>query len=291
MPEGPEIRKAADKLANAIVGKEVLQLSFGQTHLKKWQTSFTGLQVDSIQTYGKAMVTRFVDRTCKAIEGKSTEGKLIEGKALNIYTHNQLYGRWVICSANQQPASTRQLRLGIYTKNKWALLYSASDILVLSDLEVTEHPFIKKLGKDVLNHKTTSEYVAKKLLSVSYRNRQIGGFLTEQSFVAGLGNYLRCDILFVTGIHPSCKPSQLNKKKIDQLAKEILRLPRQAYQTESITRDLLAVKESVAQGSSLEDARFWVFRREGLACYRCGMIIIKKNTGGQPCYICEKCQK
>ena len=137
MPEGPEIRKAADKVANAIVGKEVIALTFGQPHLKKWEAVFAGLRVDSIQTYGKAMVTRFI-----SAGSESTH---------NIYTHNQLYGRWVICPANQMPASTRQLRLGIYTKDTWALLYSASDIFVLSDSEVPEHPFIKKLGKDILN--------------------------------------------------------------------------------------------------------------------------------------------
>ena len=284
MPEGPEIRKAADKVAQAILAKKIIRLKFGQPHLKKWQSSFTNMTVCSIDTYGKAMVTRFIDST-EVVKG------VTKREALNIYTHNQLYGRWVICDANQAPSSNRQLRLGIYTKDKWALLYSASDIFVLTDEEVPKHPFIKRLGKDVLNAETTVEYVIDKLLSSTYRNRQIGGFLTEQSFLAGLGNYLRCDILFVAGIHPARKPSELTDLQILKLAKNILKLPRQSYQTESITNDLDAVKNLLAQGSSLENSRFWVFRREGLPCYRCDRKIIKKNTGGQPCYICEKCQK
>jgi len=279
MPEGPEIRKAADRVANAILGKTVLKLEFGQPHLKKWQATFSNMIVDSVDTYGKAMVTRFVDN-----DNNSPH-------ALNIYTHNQLYGRWVICEANQIPASNRQLRLGLYTKDKWALLYSASDIFVLTDEEVPEHPFIKRLGKDVLNPSTTVEYVVDRLLTPAYRNRQICGFLTEQSFLAGLGNYLRCDILFAAGIHPTRKPSELNEPQVLKLANEILRLPRQSYQTESITNDLDAVKALMAQGSSLENARFWVFHREGLSCYQCKSKILKKNMGGQPCYFCEKCQK
>jgi len=279
MPEGPEIRKAADKVADAILGKTVIKLEFGLPHLKKWQPAFVNKRVDSIETYGKAMVTRFV------------HSEKVNGKALNIYTHNQLYGRWVICDANQMPSSNRQLRLGIYTKDKWALLYSASDIQVLTDKEVLEHPFIKKLGKDVLKPETSVEYVRERLLSPAYRNRQIGGFLTEQSFLAGLGNYLRCEILFSAGIHPRRKPSELNPQQILKLAQEILRLPRQSYKTEGITNDLDAVAKLMAQGSTLEDARFWVFRREALPCYRCGAKIIKKNIGGQACYLCEKCQK
>ncbi len=277
MPEGPETRRVADKLASAIVGKKVIKLMFAQPHLKQWQAAFNNMTVASLDTYGKAIVTRFVDSD--------------RSKALNIYTHNQLYGRWVICAANQVPPTKRQLRLGIYTREQWALLYSASDIFVLSDKEVPEHPFIKKLGRDVLSAETTLDYVIDRLLSATYRKRQIGGFLTEQSFLAGLGNYLRCEILFVAGILPWRKPVELQKQQIQKLAETILRLPRQAYQSESITNDLDTAKTLMAQGSSLEEARFWVFRREGLKCYRCGNLIISKKSAGQVCYLCEKCQK
>lgn len=275
MPEGPEIRKAADNIASTIVGKTVLNLEFGQAHLKKYEARFASMKVMAIDTYGKAIVTRF-------------ESKL--GETLNIYSHNQLYGRWVCCKANEAPNSNRQLRIGIYTKDSWALLYSASDIIVMTDDEVLAHPFISKLGKDVLHPDTTEEYVIERLNSSSYRNRQLGGFLTEQTFLAGLGNYLRCDILFSAGILPCTKPSQLEQQKLIILAKEILRIPRQSYQTESITNDPITVKKLLAEGSSLEHARFLVFHREGQPCYRCGTSIIKKKTGGQPCYICRVCQ-
>ena len=277
MPEGPEIRKAADKVAAAIVGKPVIKLVFGLPQLKKHEADFIGMIPTAVDTYGKAMVTRFEDPRSKA--------------RLNIYSHNQLYGRWVCCPANQAPPSKRQLRLGIYTAEQWALLYSASDIFVLSDEEVPQHPFIKKLGKDVLNPETTLDDILARLQSRAYRNRQLGGFLTEQHFVAGLGNYLRCDILFSAGILPTRKPSELSDTQLVKLAQEILRIPRQSYQTESITNDPITVKKLLAEGSSLEHARFMVFHREGLPCYQCGTAIIKKNTGGQPCYICETCQR
>ena len=276
MPEGPEIRKAADHVAQAIVGKTVKKLFFGQQPLKHKESSFKGMTVTAIDTYGKAMVTRFTNP-----DNTST---------VNIYTHNQLYGRWVCCPAHQAPPSTRQLRLGIYTKTDWALLYSASDICILTDQEVLQHPFIKKLGKDVLQETTTVEHVLEKLTSPDYRNRQLGGFLTEQSFLAGLGNYLRCDILFSSGILPERKPSELSPSQLIILAEKILSIPRQSYQTDSITNDLVTVKKLLAEGSSLEHARFLVFHREGLPCYTCGSTIIKRKTGGQPCYLCETCQ-
>ncbi len=276
MPEGPEIRKAADKVEQAIINKPILKVVFGQPHLKRFEGEFKHTQVLRVDTYGKAMVTRFASSS--------------HPEGLNIYTHNQLYGRWVVCEPDDVPPSRRQLRLAIHTPDKWALLYSASDIHVLNDQQILDHPFISKVGKDVLNPETTVDYVVERLLSKAYRNRQLGGFLTEQSFLAGLGNYLRCDVLFVAGILPSSKSSQLTQAQIRLLAEAILELPRQSYQTESITNDLRAVKKLLAQGVALEDARFWVFRRDGLPCYRCATPIIKKTTGGQPCYICEGCQ-
>lgn len=277
MPEGPEIRKVADKVEKAVANKPILKIKFGQAHLKHKEAEFTDVTIKKIKTYGKAMVTRF----------KSPN----HPEGLNIYTHNQLYGRWVCCPANQVPPSNRQLRLAIYTPDKWALLYSASDIFVLNDQEVLDHPFIKKIGKDVLNPATTVSFIKDRLLSTTYRNRQLGGFLTEQSFVAGLGNYLRCDVLFVAKIHPSKKASELNDEQLNKLSQAILDLPRQSYNTDSITNDLERVEKLLAQGPSLEDARFWTFRRDGLPCYDCGARILKKKMGGQACYLCEICQK
>jgi endonuclease-8 len=277
MPEGPEIRKAADKVEKTIINKPILKVEFGQAHLKEREAEFSDTIVEKIETYGKAMVTRF--KSANHPDG------------LNIYTHNQLYGRWVCCPANQAPPSNRQLRLAIYTPDKWALLYSASDIFILNDQEVLDHPFIKKIGKDVLNKTTTVSYIKERLLSPAYRNRQLGNFLTEQSFIAGLGNYLRCDILFVSKIHPSKKVLELSEEQINTLSQAILDLPRQSYNTDSITNDLDNVKVLLAQGVDLENARFWVFRRDGSPCYDCGTNITKKKIGGQACYLCEACQK
>ncbi len=90
MPEGPEIRRAADEVANAIVDKPLKRVEFGLPQLKRWEEAFINSKVTSIDTYGKAMLTRF-------------------DNGLTIYSHNQLYGRWVCCPANQVPSSTRQL--------------------------------------------------------------------------------------------------------------------------------------------------------------------------------------
>ncbi len=271
MPEGPEIRRAADSIAAAIKGKGVEQLFFAFKSLKRYEPLLIGTTVLEISTFGKAMLTRF-------------------SNGLNIYTHNQLYGRWHCCKRGDFPDIRRQLRLAIHTADHSALLYSASDICVLKDEEIAKHPFIKKLGPDLLAPQTRSEEILERLEEKRFRNRQLGGLLTDQSFVAGLGNYLRCEILFVCRLSPRLRPVDLEQDRKEELALAMLELPRQSYQTGGITNHLLRATQMMEAGKSFEDARFWVFRREGKPCYRCKTAILRSSQGGQVTYLCPTCQ-
>ncbi len=275
MPEGPEIRRAADALEKQVAGRVIDSIRFGLDSLKPWESRLAGAKINKIETYGKAMVIRL---------------HVTNESDLNIYSHNQLYGRWVTCDTDNYPNSNRQLRIAIDCQGKSALLYSASDIAVVSNDELQQHPFIRKLGPDVLDPSTTAEAIVQRLRSRSYRNRQLGSILTEQSFIAGLGNYLRCEILFYSHLHPTVRSGDLQEEKLQLLAKSILKLARQSYQTAGITNDPKNAKQLMKQGADFEQARFYVFRRESLPCYRCGSLIEKISQAGQPCYCCPQCQ-
>ncbi len=276
MPEGPEIRRLADALEKQVAGRVIDSIRFGLDSLKPWESRLTGAKINKIKTCGKAMVICLHN---------------LKGKKLNIYSHNQLYGRWVFCDTNDYPQSKRQLRIAIDCQGKSALLYSASDIAVLDNDELRQHPFLRKLGPDVLDNSTTAEHIVKRLSSARYRNRQLGAVLTDQSFIAGLGNYLRCEILFYSSLHPRVRSSDLDENKLHLLARTILKLARQSYQTAGITNNLDYAQQKMKQGVSFEQARFYVFRRQGQPCYRCGSLIEKFSQSGQACFCCPLCQQ
>ena len=271
MPEGPEIRRAADSIEAAIRGKETTGIVFTRPHLKQWQQALTGVTVIAVETRGKAMLTRF-------------------SNGLNLYTHNQLYGRWFCVDAGETPDTRRQLRVAIHTHDQSALLYSASEIAVLTKSEVDSHPFLSRLGPDVLSGQTTAEILLQRLMDKRFKRRQLATLLTDQSFIAGIGNYLRCEILFVCRLHPCMKPIQLSQQQLNLLTQSLLDVPRQSYASGGITHDFAMAKKMMLHGATFEDARFWVFRREGKPCYRCGAPIMRQNSGGQPCYLCPQCQ-
>lgn len=271
MPEGPEIRRARDKIAAAVEGKITTRVVFYQPALAQWNGRFDGERILAVRSRGKALFTCFAN-------------------GYSIYSHNQLYGRWLVAKPGKMPRGNRQLRLAIHTARRSALLYSASDIAIWPADDLHNHPFLKKLGPDVLEENTTVEEIHQRLRSNIYSKRQLGGLLANQSFVAGLGNYLRCEILFAASLHPRQHPLELSEERCRLLAEKILALARQSYKTQGITNDIRRAEKLMEAGHSFEQARFQVFRRAGEPCYRCGSCIIQEKQGGQACYLCPGCQ-
>ena len=123
-----------------LVGQKLTEVFFAFDHLKPWESVLCGRKVKRVRPRGKALLTELRD--------------------LAIYSHNQLYGRWFVVKRGEELQTNRQLRLALHTRRHACLLYSASDIEVLNARAVESHPFISKLGPDVLDETTTDDTIA-----------------------------------------------------------------------------------------------------------------------------------
>lgn len=271
MPEGPEIRRAADKIAAVLEERVVEKIAFGLPDLESFADQLEGRTVTQLETRGKALLTHF-------------------DNGLTIYSHNQLYGRWYVVKRGKLPATRRSLRLELHTATHSALLYSASDISVLDHDGLAQHPFLARIGPDILSKTLEWREVSALLESPTFRNRGVGAFYLDQSFVAGIGNYLRSEILFDAGINPRKKPSEMTTKQRNTLARSTLSISQQAYQTGGITNSPANVKALKAQGLRRGQYRHWVFGRENEHCHRCGEAIIKEAIASRRLYWCPLCQ-
>jgi endonuclease VIII len=168
--------------------------------------------------------------------------------------------------------------------------YSASDILVLNDDDLMIHPFLQKLGPDVLDESLTATQVEARLLDKKFVRRGFPTLLLNQEFVCGLGNYLRSEVLFLAGIQPSARPIDCTPSQITKLAQAIIQVPRQSYETKGITNDLATALALKAAGKPRWFYRHWVFSRTNQPCYVCGDTIIKDTVGGRRIYYCPTCQ-
>lgn len=270
MPEGPEIKRAADQIAKAIVDRPTTELFFAFAHLKPYEAVLTGQTVLSVKPRGKALLIGFENR-------------------FSIYSHNQLYGRWEIRAAHSYPETKRQLRLAIHNEKKSALLYSASDIEVLDEMSIALHPFLSNIGPDVLDEATSIAQIVDRFQSKRFYRRSLTALLLDQKFLSGLGNYLRSEILFVAKVHPTLRPIDCTLEQVTQLATASIAVTQQSYETGGITSDLQIAARLKQQGYHRNSYRHWVFNREGQPCFVCGTAIVKE-TAGRRYYFCPVCQ-
>jgi len=270
MPEGPEIHRQADRIRRVLKEEECAYAYFYHDHLKEFESRLTGCTIQSVRAKGKAIITGF-------------EGGLF------MYSHNQLYGKWMIRNAGTYPKTNRQLRAEIQTAKKSALLYSASEIEILDSESLDEHSYLSKLGPDILENLSVEE-IAERAQSDTFRRRSFAALLLDQSFLGGVGNYLRSEILFHASIHPKDRPMDLSKEELNEFGKSVLIISHRAYEEKGITLNPGKVEELKAAGKRRKAYRHYAYGRGGKSCYRCGSEIEKLKMSGRNIFICPKCQ-
>ena len=271
MPEGPEIRLAADKIARVLVGRPVVAVEFGLPRLRHFRRALEGQTIVAVETRGKAMLTRFDNE-------------------LALYSHNQLYGRWYTTRRPRLPDTQRSLRVALHTESHSALLYSASDIDVLTPAKEARHPFLSRVGPDILDRGLDTDAVVARLEDKRFRNRSAGSLYLDQAFLAGNGNYLRSEILHVARVHPAEKPATIDSRRLRELARLTLVISRRSYRSRGITVTPEIDKQLKEKDVPFERRRFYVFGRAGKRCHTCKSKIELTTVASRRLYLCPDCQ-
>ena len=267
MPEGPEIYRAARQLHAAVAGQSI-ELKLLHPALKPRSLALKQVSITRVHARSKAMLTEF------------SNGDVL-------YSHNQLYGEWRVHPLGEAHLQ-RQKRLIITTKAHHVVLYSATDFAWLRAGREREHPYIAKLGHEVLADGITPAMLAAQLASFPRRN--LATALLDQGVLAGLGNYLRADTLFVARLSPLLRVGNLSTAQVTRLAKVIHQLTWRSVRHDGVLIPLPDYRKLRAQGRDYEAARFYVFDREGLPCRSCGTPIARIDMGGRGVFFCPACQ-
>ncbi len=271
MPEGPEIRRAADRIACVLTGRRVLSVEFSIPDLARQGQALSGAHVVSVTPRSKALLIRF-------------------STGVVLYSHNQLYGRWSVDRASKSPDPRRALRVSIFTKDHVARLYSATDIELLDEASLATHPYVAQLGLELLDGTTTVEDAVHQAHAAPFQRRALAGLLLDQRFYAGLGNYLRSEILYVAGLRHSDVLGHLSSQARTRLGETAYKLTHQAYRHRGVTNDLARAATLKAEGLSFGRYRHHVFDRASEACWRCGHLIERVDVSGRGIYFCRRCQ-
>ncbi len=267
MPEGPEIFLAARAVHEAVAEQPcTLKLMYPPITAKA--RSLRGVQIRRVHARSKAMLTEFASGAV-------------------LYSHNQLYGEWVVHQAGE-PLLKKQVRLIITTVKHQAVLYSATDFAWLREGQEDKHPYIAKLGPEVLSAHVSAAHIASRL--AQFPRRVIADALLDQHVIAGLGNYLRADILLVARINPLQKISSLSNQELLRIAKACKTLTQRSVQKRGVVRPWAAYQATLKTGADYEQARFFAFDREAAPCWECATPISRITHSGRGLFYCPKCQ-
>jgi endonuclease VIII len=268
MPEGPEVRRYADRMAALLTGEPILSLTARTKRAKMW------LLENSEALLGRRIL-------CVRSHGKNLIGT-IEGSFF-YYTHLLMWGRWEFVEGKPPAEVDRRERARIVTPGATAILLSAPVFEVGAGDPLQHIVYLNTLGPDVLPYPEEAffdiEAFVQRLFRLEHRERAIGAALLDQTILAGLGNYLRAEILFLCRLNPWRLVAELTGDELVCLTQRIPEIAARAYRTHgyTVTDDL---RDRMAQDATLVynpqthwGTHHYVFRRTNLPCLLCGDTI------------------
>lgn len=277
MPEGPEIRRMVDDIHSAVGKRKAHKVFFAFERFKSFEPALAGRQVTAVEARGKAVLMFF--------SARDDDGPWC------VYSHNQLYGQWRTSAADNQPKTNRQLRFAVIGREKAAWLFSASDIRLVRPEDLDQVDYLARLGPDPVNQAVSGDDLLNQFNDKRFRGRGLGGLLLDQSFVAGVGNYLRSEILFEAGLLHTMKPKELSPADQEKLSTAILILIERTYRLKGITNSPERAKKLKREGCTFAQRRFMVFNRDLQPCYLCDTPIKKTTVASRRLYYCPQCQQ
>jgi DNA-formamidopyrimidine glycosylase len=293
MPEGPEVRRHADALNTALCEQPVVQISARLRVAKAW-----------LQEHPETLIGRRIERVWS--HGKNLIGELEGG--FHFVSHLMMWGRWQVLPNEGDIAPDRRERARIVTPNAIAILFSAPVFEIGVGNPYDNFEYLRALGPETLPYDgdfDKSTFIGR-LTAPQQRGRTIGAVLLDQTVAAGIGNYLRAEILWECRLDPWRTVAGLSDNDLECLAHVVPLMCRRAYENggatiEEIERQRMRNDAGLVYIPDREyGTRHAVFRRTNLPCLRCGDTIrqLRQTTRvlddeekTRIIYFCPTCQR
>ena len=287
MPEGDTIFRAARTLHRALAGKVVTRFDAVFPALTRIADDhpIVGRRIESVTSRGKHLLIAF-------------------SGDLTLHTHMRMNGSWHIYRAGEKwQRSLRDMRIVVGTEDFVAVGFNVPIAALLTGRELARHEQLRSLGPDLLAPGSAAPDIAPSPappntaapVEIMRRMRlhdryAIADVLLNQRVIAGIGNVLKSEILFVSAIHPFRAVASLSD---DELVRAI-ETARDLLQTNVMSR-AQTLSPSIGRRTtrSLDpNAKLWVYSRGGKPCRLCGARIESRKTGldARLTYWCPRCQ-
>jgi endonuclease-8 len=260
MPEGDTLRRAAHKVGEVLAGEELID--FRARKLRGYRPR-AGQRISSVEARGKHLLVAF-------------------DNGLILRTHLGMSGSWRTRPVVTNPADLERdprLSLRLSTRLGHALCYSAPTIETYVSGE--EPAALARLGPDLADTPPQVNAAVTRARELADPETMLCDLLLDQSIAAGIGNAIKSEALFVSGLSPFRTVGTLEDRELDGLYRAAARL--------------LAENSRPGAGprASTVDGHLHVYDRFRLPCRRCTTPVERsyRGTSARSTYHCPRCQR
>jgi len=218
MPEGVEVRIVADRLMKWLVNEEIESITFSDVWKHKIDESITKLMnqlefpvlVKGVETRGKYILIY-----------------LASGDYL--VSHLGMSGQWY---NDSELDDDKHIHIRLKLKGR-QIVYWDPRRFGRFGLN-TDLP---KLGIDIMSKEYTWRRFEEmiKIFQNKRSNKSICELLLDQTFLAGVGNYIRADALYLARVDPFKSYKELTQEEWQRLYKGIRQVAKESYQSQGTT--------------------------------------------------------
>ena len=270
MPEGDAIFRAARTLHRALAGRTVVRFDsvFPKLTRVDDDASIAGRTVVSVSAAGKHVLMRF-------------------SGDLTLRTHMRMNGSWHIYRPGERwRRPRRDMRIVVSTDDYEAVGFNIPVAEFLDARAEARQDDLRKMGPDLLGDSFDEEGALHRVRE--HGNTEIADVLLNQRVVAGIGNIYKCETLFLCGVNPFARVSQIG----DDSVRALFRTARKYLRANVDKPSGGIVTYGGFQRERGEGGRHYAYGRAGRACRKCGTMIQVRTQGpyARLTYWCPTCQ-
>lgn len=218
-----------------------------------------------------------------AIEDVTHSGKDLEilfDDGLILHTIAQRRGRWELFHADRVPRRIGSPDIVIETADWTAVAYKMKVAETYRLPDPLRHPRAGKRGPDIRQQSADLHEAASRLFHYSEPNVVVADAMMDPRVMVGIGNVLRCEVLWACGVHPWARIGDLAESTCLDVVMTSAGLAR------TINSD------PTSPGVTSMNGGLSVYGRNGQLCARCAGIIrlAKHGESERLLFWCPGCQ-
>ncbi len=225
MPEGPEVKTVVDKLVKNMKNKTLIKIIVHNGKYVRYFNQFNDiidllpLKISNINCKGKFIYFEFYDTDKVIFNTLGMSGYWFSSKETNELPEVGIYSK----KHNNVEFILGEKKESYYFND----MRNFGNLIISNKNDLLDK--INSLGIDILDPTNEVNKFYDLLTKKSNLTKEIGFVLLDQTVVAGCGNYIRAEVLYLCKINPFTKIKKLTEENIKCLYKYLKKVAYISY--------------------------------------------------------------